>query len=146
MVETIIFSTTKSILWCFLSFLIKQDNGESMPKPKEYFFKEGCFIEEWHNSEADKDCSIAHVRVEPGSTTKLHALRNTVERYVILKGKARVTVGTKQWEISDGDVVVIQANEKQKITNLTKDDLLFLAICTPRFEVSNYYECEEKAK
>lgn len=114
-----------------------------MPRPKEYYFKEGCFIEEWHNQEKDKNCSIAHVRVESGNTTKLHALKNTVERYVILKGCAEVTVGNRQWQVSDGDVVVIKADEAQKITNLKKDDLLFLAICTPRFEVSNYYECEE---
>lgn len=111
-----------------------------MTRPNETYFKEGCFIEEWHNKEVDKECSIARVRVEVGKTTKLHALKNTVERYVMLSGEATVTVAHNNWKISVGDVVVIQADEPQKISNLGNDDLVFLAICTPRFDVRNYYE------
>jgi len=114
-----------------------------MPRPNEYYFKEGCFIEEWHNNSLDEDCSIAHVRLEVSKTTKLHALKNTVERYAILKGIALVTISDKSWEITVGDVVTIQADEPQKIQNLGNTDLLFLAICTPRFNVDNYYEVSE---
>jgi len=111
-----------------------------MSRPSEYYFKEGCFIEEWHNSENDTECSVAHVRVEAGQTTKLHALKNTTERYVILSGRATVTVGDKSWRVDEGDVVVIPANTPQKIENLDTRDLLFLAICTPYFQVQNYQE------
>lgn len=115
-----------------------------MTRPQEYYFKEGCFIEEWHNNALDKDCSIARVRVEALSTTKLHALKHTSERYVILSGKALVTVGPKSWQVSTGDVVRINPDEAQKISNLEEQDLIFLAICTPRFEVKNYYEVKSK--
>jgi mannose-6-phosphate isomerase-like protein (cupin superfamily) len=115
-----------------------------MTRPSEYYFKEGCFIEEWHNNSFDKDCSVARVRVEALKTTKLHALKNTTERYVILSGNALVYVAQKSWEVSVGDVVVIHADEAQKISNLGNDDLLFLAICTPRFEVENYYEVQSR--
>jgi len=74
-----------------------------MPKVDEYYFKEGCFIQEWHNTEQDDDLSVAHVRVEAKQTTKLHTLVNTVERYVILSGRATVTVGSKQWSVTKGD-------------------------------------------
>lgn len=114
-----------------------------MSRPKEYYFKEGCFIEEWHNTTTDKECSIAHVRVEAGKTTKLHALKQTTERYVILEGVATVTVAHKQWRVDQGDVVTINADEPQKIANHSDNDLLFLAICTPRFSEENYYEVEE---
>lgn len=115
-----------------------------MTRPSEYYFKEGCFIEEWHNKSCDNGCSIARVRVETQKTTKLHALKNTTERYIILSGNAFVTVANKSWNVSIGDVVVIHADEAQKISNLGNDDLLFLAICTPRFEVKNYYEVQSR--
>jgi mannose-6-phosphate isomerase-like protein (cupin superfamily) len=116
-----------------------------MPRPEEYYFKEGCFIEEWHNTHQDHDCSIARVRVEGGNSTKLHALKTTTERYIMLSGSAMVTVGDKSWPVGEGDVVVIQPEEAQKIRNLLDRDLVFLAICTPRFTVSNYIECEENS-
>jgi mannose-6-phosphate isomerase-like protein (cupin superfamily) len=55
-----------------------------------------------------------------------------------------VTVAQNSWEISVGDVVVIHADEAQKISNLGNDDLVFLAICSPRFEVENYYEVQSR--
>jgi len=114
-----------------------------MSRPKEYYFKEGCFIEEWHNDSADQYCSVARVRVEAGKTTKLHSLKNTTERYVMLGGEAMVTVGEKRWKVSMSDVVVIPPDTPQKIENLQQEDLIFLAICTPRFEEKNYRECNE---
>lgn len=110
---------------------------------QEYFFREGCFIEEWHNSNADEAMSVARVRVEVGKTTKLHALSETQERYVILAGAAEVVVGLASWVVEKGDVVVIPAGVPQKITNLGQQDLLFLAICTPRFKEQNYQELLE---
>ena len=114
-----------------------------MARVDEYYFKEGCFIEEWHNHRDDPDCSVARVRVEPLKTTKLHKLENTVERYVILDGSASVTVGKKSWVVGSGDVIVIEANQTQKIENLLETDLVFLAICSPRFEPKNYKECSD---
>ncbi|MFT6406858.1 MAG: mannose-6-phosphate isomerase-like protein (cupin superfamily) [Arenicella sp.] len=111
-----------------------------MTRAPETYFKEGCFIEEWHNHVHDRDCSIARVRVEVGKTTKLHALQKTTERYVMLSGSALVTVGEKCWRVAEGDVVVIKPDEAQKIQNQSQEDLIFLAICTPRFLVENYRE------
>ncbi len=111
---------------------------------KEYYFKEGCYIQELHNIDGDQDCSIAHVRVEPKQTTRLHALKNTRERYVILAGHARVTIGQKSWLVKAKDVVQIDENTPQKIENLLGEDLLFLAVCTPRFKEKNYYEVSSK--
>ena len=107
---------------------------------KEYYFKEGCYIQEWHNTDQDSDCSIAHVRVEAKQTTRLHALKDTQERYVIVSGQARVTVADKSWLVDAKDVVQIVANTPQKIENLLNEDLVFLAICTPRFKEKNYQE------
>ena len=110
---------------------------------KEYYFKEGCFIEEWHNSPEHEDMSIARVRVEGNTETRLHALTGTTERYVILSGQGMVTVGEKSWLVTVGDVVVIPAEQAQKILNQEDQDLIFFAICTPRFKEENYIEVDE---
>jgi len=111
--------------------------------PKEYYFKEGCFIEEWLNNDMHEDVSIARVRVEPNTTTKLHSLNNITERYAILSGYGEVTVGKSSWSVSTSDVVTIAPGEAQKIKNVAQQDLIFLAICTPRFKESEYIELNE---
>jgi len=111
-----------------------------MSRPEEYYFKEGCFIEEWYNTPIEQEFSVARVRVETGCTTKLHALKNTTERYVILSGDAIVTVGDISWPVSEGDVITINPEVPQKIQNTGSTDLVFLALCAPRFEEKNYQE------
>lgn len=105
----------------------------------EYYFEEGCFILELSNSPADPDVSIARARVKTGVTTKLHRLKGVVERYVILAGIAKVEVaGLETQQVSTGDVVIFPALCPQKITNIGTEDLIFFAICTPRFTKEVY--------
>ena len=111
-----------------------------MSKHKEFYFKEGCYIEEWLNDIDNKDMSIARVRIEPNTETKLHSLLGTIERYVILNGNGLVSINDQLTHVSEGDVVTIQAEESQKIRNEETRDLIFLAICTPRFKVENYQQ------
>lgn len=113
-----------------------------MANSREYYFKEGCYIEEWHNSSQDTECSVARVRVEPFQTTRLHSLIKTAERYIILSGVGEVTVGEKSWLVSETDVVTIDADTPQKIVNTGPNDLIFLAVCTPRFQEHNYVDLE----
>jgi mannose-6-phosphate isomerase-like protein (cupin superfamily) len=95
---------------------------------------EGCFIKELSNSADDPVVSIARARVPAGVTTRWHRVKDTVERYVILEGKGRVEVGTlAPEEVGPGDVVLIPSAAPQRITNMGEGDLIFLAICTPRF-------------
>ena len=105
----------------------------------EYYFDEGCFILELSNSPADPDVSIARARVKAGVTTKLHRLKGVVERYVILSGIGEVDVtGLEPQQVSAGDVVIIPSLCPQRITNIGTEDLVFLAICTPRFTEQVY--------
>lgn len=105
---------------------------------REYFFREGCHILELWNDPADADVSIARARVEPGRTTRSHQLRGTVERYVILEGMGNFFSADSSTAVTPGDVVVIPAGESQSIQNTGEQDLIFLAICSPRFAEHNY--------
>lgn len=109
----------------------------------EFFTGERCYIIEIHNRSDDEDCSIARVRVTPGVTTQLHALRGTVERYVILEGEGRVEIGGEPATlVRPLDVVYIPKGASQRITSTADDDLIFLAICIPRFRRENYIDRE----
>ena len=110
----------------------------------ESYTPERCFITELSNTPDDPDASIALARVEAGVTTRWHRLVGTTERYVILEGRGRVEVGElPPREVGAGDVVVIPPLCRQRITNVGKGDLRFLAICTPRFEQRNYEDVEK---
>lgn len=115
------------------------------PDPsQEYFFKEGCHILEVSNSNDDEDVSIARARVESGKTTAWHQLKGTSERYFILQGKGTVEIGDKhKSEVNVGDTVIIPPLTRQRIHNTGADDLVFLAICSPRFQPENYEELEK---
>ena len=107
----------------------------------EYYFEEGCHIIETSNSADDAAVSIVRARVEQGQQTKWHYLENTTERYVILSGTGLVEVGSEEpCDITTGDVVIVPANTRQRIKNTGENDLLFLAICSPRFLKKNYRE------
>jgi mannose-6-phosphate isomerase-like protein (cupin superfamily) len=121
---------------------MKEQVKKSDPS-KEYYFHEGCFITEYSNGDDDQQCSIAKARVETGKVTKWHSLENTTERYVIVTGKGLVEVGAGTREqVVSGDVVIIPAVVRQRITNTGVEDLVFLAICTPRFQPENYTDLE----
>lgn len=116
----------------------------ALDKPSEYYFREGCFITELSNSTEDPELSVAHVRVEPGETTRWHKLLGISERYLILSGKGRVEVGENAArDVVESEVVMIPPEVRQRITNSGETDLIFLALCTPRFEEKYYIELEE---
>ena len=111
----------------------------------EYFFEEGCHILELLNSPEHPEASIARARVAPGDTTEWHLLSDTIERYVILEGSGIVSIGYERSEVvNSGDVVVIPSGCPQRIRNTGIGDLVFLAICTPRFSSVHYQRAEPR--
>ena len=108
------------------------------PFPAEFETDERCAITELLNHPACPDVSVALARVAPGVTTRLHALRGTIERYVILAGTGRVEVGGEIADVRAGDRVLIPADASQRITNTGAVALEFHCICTPRFQQANY--------
>ncbi|HEY0963275.1 MAG TPA: cupin domain-containing protein [Pseudomonadales bacterium] len=109
----------------------------------EYYFEEGCYINELSNAAEDPAVSIAQARVKPGGVTRWHRLRETVERYVILSGTGRVEVGDlPPREVGTGAVVVIPPLCRQRISNTGSEDLVFLAVCSPRFRPEIYDDLE----
>ena len=83
----------------------------------EHLIAEGCFISELSNSADDPGISIARARLEPGNLKPNH--------------------------VSAGDVVLTPPAAHQRITNTGSIDLVFLAICSPRFTEAVYVDSED---
>lgn len=114
--------------------------------PDEYYFEEGCFIIELHNTPVDPAVSVARARVEPGRTTRWHSLAGIEERYLIVEGSGRVEVGDlAPRDVRPGDAVRIPPGCRQRIANTGTVDLIFLAVCTPRFVAAAYRDLDRAA-
>ncbi|HEV7801954.1 MAG TPA: cupin domain-containing protein [Burkholderiales bacterium] len=112
----------------------------------EFDTPERCAIIEVSNSPDDPALSIARARVAPGVTTRWHRVVDTAERYVIVEGSGRVEVGRlPPQDVRAGDVVLIPPSCPQRITNVGAADLIFLAICTPRFRARAYEDIDDPA-
>lgn len=109
----------------------------------EYYTEERCYITEVANDSGDDQLSVALARIKPGTTTTWHKLLNTHERYLIISGRGHVELGNHDpVEVQSGDVVRIPAGTPQRISNISTEDLLFYAVCTPRFSEGCYIQLE----
>ncbi len=109
----------------------------------EFPTRERCHILELLNRPETPDLSVARCRVEPGVTTELHALTGTAEIYVLLEGTGLMEDGAGTWQpVGPMDCVEIRAGAPQRIRNTGAGDLLFLALCRPRFEPPAYEPLE----
>lgn len=116
----------------------------SIDATAEYATAERCSINELSNTSDDPEVSIALARVAPGVTTRWHRLHDTTERYVILEGCGRVEVGELAAQVvCPGDTVVIPPLCRQRIANIGSGDLLFLAVCSPRFIPEAYEDVDD---
>ena len=111
------------------------------PESPGTWTEERCFIVETWNLSSDPAVSLARARVPPGVTTARHAL-TVDERYLIERGRGRVDIGGIENDVSPGDVILIPAGTTQRIRNNGDEDLVFLCVCTPRFEPAHYEDRE----
>lgn len=117
---------------------VKKNNGAA-----EFKTEERCYIAEIANDSGDEFVSISRARVEPGVTTAWHKLKGVAERYIIISGQGRVEINDfDPIDVLEGDVVRIPADRPQRITNTGQIDLIFYAVCSPRFQTSCYVRLE----
>ena len=109
----------------------------------EFATEERCHIVEIGNDAGDEQLSVARARVEPGVTTAWHSLRGISERYLIIAGQGLVEVGDLEpAPVGPGDLVRIPPDVRQRITNTGNEQLVFYALCTPRFNAGAYLSLE----
>lgn len=108
----------------------------------EFWTEERCHITEILNHSHLQNASLAQARVEPQITTQAHRL-DCDEIYYILSGSGTLHLDGIDYLLSSGDTAFIPKGKSQSITNhSTNQDLIFLCICTPRFETDFYTSLE----
>ncbi|MDN5837058.1 MAG: cupin domain-containing protein [Nitrosospira sp.] len=109
----------------------------------ERYTQERSHIVETSNTLEDHQVSIARAPVVPAVTTRWHRLVGITERYYILSGNGQMEIDDSPAQtVHPGNVVRIPPACRQRITNMGADDLIFLAICSPRFTSAAYEDLE----
>lgn len=109
----------------------------------EFETEERCYIAEIANDSGDEYVSISRARIKPGVTTTWHKLKGVTERYIIISGQGLVEIDDLDpIDVIEGDIVRIPADTPQRITNTGQIDLIFYAVCSPRFKNSCYVSLE----
>jgi mannose-6-phosphate isomerase-like protein (cupin superfamily) len=116
--------------------------GSPPPTSEGVLTEERCTILETWNHPEDPAVSLARARVAPGVTTARHSL-SVDERYLIEQGRGKVEVNGVETDVAPGDVVLIPRGATQRIRNPGSEELVFLCICTPRFEPAGYQDGED---
>ena len=80
--------------------------------------------------------SLAQARVAPGCRSDSHRLR-TSEVYFILRGRGRMHVAEESSVIAEGDTVYVPPDAWQHIENTGNDDLVFLCIVDPAWQMDD---------
>ncbi len=112
----------------------------------EYYFDEGCYIHELSNAADDPQLSVARARLPLGGQTRWHRLHGVTERYLIEAGEGLVELADEPpRRVAVGDVVIIPPGCPQRIRCVGAQPLVFLALCTPRFEPDCYEDLEPAA-
>ncbi len=105
---------------------------------ERFYTQERCYISEYMNTPEAAQVSVAQAYVAPGVTTQLHSLA-IEERYIIMQGRGLMELSeTEAFAVNVGDVVIIPAGVPQRIRNVLDEDLIFLCVCTPRFQPEHY--------
>ena len=113
-----------------------------------FYTEERCHIVEYMNTPDCAEVSLAECRVAAGVTTALHSLK-VAERYVIRRGRGLMELAGNDpaarqvFSVQPGDCVLIPPGCAQRIKNIGDEELLFLCVCTPRFQSEHYVALEQ---
>ena len=80
-----------------------------------------------------KGYSVAYVEIEPGKSTQTHYHPNPVfeETYTIIEGTGQMLLEKDTFDVKPVTTVVIKSGVDHKITNLGKETLKMVVVCTP---------------
>jgi mannose-6-phosphate isomerase-like protein (cupin superfamily) len=78
--------------------------------------------------------SIAHITIKPNGSGLSHYHPKHYEAYYMLEGIASLTINDKTKQIRAGDTVLLKLNDIHNIENKTKEDVKFIAFCSPSWD------------
>lgn len=78
------------------------------------------------NLDKTETIALGRVTVEPGGSTQVGFHTDEEEVYVILKGRALLTIGSEQAEVGPGDTAYVPRNNRHQMTCISEECLEYL--------------------
>ena len=75
---------------------------------------------------------VSKTELHPGKETGGHNHKGQEEVYIFTNGKGRMIVGSKTYNVSIGDIVLIPDGAFHKVWNEGEDDLIFTCVFNGR--------------
>jgi len=92
-----------------------------------------------HGDTQTNNLAIAWVEVEPGHKQQPHS-HAPEQAYVIIKGCARIQVGTEFRDAYTGDLVFIPSDVMHGIENIGSEKLVYVSVSVPAFDIEALYD------
>ena len=89
------------------------------------------------NQELKINFSIAYAILKIGESSLAHKMNKSVEIYFILEGKGIMNIDDEKEEVHAGQAIYIPANSKQYIRNIGNEELKFLCIVNPMWNIED---------
>jgi mannose-6-phosphate isomerase-like protein (cupin superfamily) len=86
------------------------------------------------------DHSLARIVIPPGKSSSAHYHKLSEETYYILKGEGAMRVNGEQFTLYPGQACYLEPGDVHRIENQGKEDLEFLAACTPAWVPEDSFE------
>lgn len=87
-----------------------------------------------HRNSAIRNQSLAEATLRSGQSTRAHFHPKAEEIYYLLSGMGLMRVGSEEKVVRSGDAIAIPPGISHKISQIGKDDLVFLCCCSPGYE------------
>lgn len=84
----------------------------------------------WEVLDVGEKHIVKRIAVTPGNILSLQLHHHRAEHWVIVKGTARVTLGEKEFDLTENESVYIPVLTKHRIANLSNDVMEFVEVQT----------------
>lgn len=73
-------------------------------------------------------CKVKKITIKPGQAPSYQFHYKRSEVYVIVQGKAMITLNDIEKEYNVGDTIIVPVLTKHRVTNIGTEDLIFIEI------------------
>jgi mannose-6-phosphate isomerase-like protein (cupin superfamily) len=88
--------------------------------------------------------SLAYIILPPGGRSSHHYHQVSEESYYIMSGQGQMIIDGEIFTLSTGQACLIKPPSHHEFTNNGDVDLVFLAVCTPAWTLSDSFPVETK--
>jgi mannose-6-phosphate isomerase len=74
------------------------------------------------------DCKVKIITIKPNQAPSYQSHEHRSERYVIIQGKAKITLDDTDFIYEKGDFVSVDFHQKHRVRCISEEDLIFIEV------------------